>query len=84
MQLSAEDQRDLRDAAADAWEKSGGKYLRSATLFKRDPRVVKFDALTIVTLLMYAFKLWQWWNKYKISEPSNVAVYGEPIFGGAK
>jgi hypothetical protein len=87
MQLSADDQRDLRDAAADAWKQSGGKYLRSATLFKRDPRVVKFDALTIITLLMYAYELWKWWNKYKISDPSDfrtnaIMLLGdEPKFG---
>jgi hypothetical protein len=84
MQLSAEDQRNLRDAAADAWVQSGGKYLRSATLFKRDPRIAKFDAITVITLLMYAYHLWKWWSRNKISKPSIVAVYGEPVFGGTQ
>ena len=84
MQLSADDQRDLRDAAIDAWKQSGGKYLRSATLFQRDPRIAKFDALTIITLLMYAYKLWKFWNRNKISEPPIIELSGEPSFGGAK
>ena len=84
MQLSPDDQRDLRDAASDAWTQSGGKYLRSATLFKRDPRVAKFDVLTVITLMMYAYKLWQWWRSNKVSEPSVVGMSGEPTFGGAE
>jgi len=84
MQLNADDQQSVRDAAADAWKQSGGKYLRSAKLFQRDPRIAKFDVLTVITLLMYAYKLWQWWNRNKISNPSSVAVYGEPLFGGTQ
>jgi hypothetical protein len=84
MQLSADDQRDLRDAARDAWKQSGGKYLRSAELFKKDPRIAKFDVLTVITLLMYAYKIWRWWNRNKISEPSIVACEGEPVFGGTQ
>ena len=84
MQLSADDQSNLRDAAADAWKQSGGKYLRSAALFKQDPRIAKFDALTVITLMMYAYKIWRWWNRNNISDPSIVACEGEPSFGGVQ
>ena len=86
MQLSADEKRDLRDAASDAWKKSGGKYLRSAMLFRNDSRVsqiAKLDPMTVIFLLQIAYKLWQFWNRNKISEPSVVATDGEPIFGGA-
>jgi hypothetical protein len=84
MQLSSDDQRNLRDAAADAWKQSGGRYLRSAAIFRSDSRVAKFDAMTVIFLLQIAFKLWQYWRRNNVSKPSIVAVYGEPIFGGAK
>ena len=83
-QLSADDQRDLRDAASDAWIWASGRYLIAARLFKQDPRVAKFDALTVITLLMYAYKLWKWWNANKVREPDLVPMGGEPIFGGAE
>jgi hypothetical protein len=81
--FSDDDQRDLRDAASYAWRQSGGKYLRSAAIFRSDSRVVKFDPMTVIFLLQIAFKLWQYWRKNKISEPSVVSSEGEPIFGGA-
>ena len=84
MQLSAEDQRNLRDAAADAWVQSGGKYLRSAAIFRQDPRVAKFDAMTIITLLMYAYKIWRWWKSHKVSDPPITELSGEPVFGGVQ
>lgn len=87
MQLSAEDQRDLRDAAADAWEDSGGKYLRSALLFRTDSRVnqiAKLDPMTIIVLLQIAYNFWKIWRANKISNPSVVVVAGEPVFGGAE
>jgi hypothetical protein len=81
--LSADDQRNLRDAASYAWRQSGGKYLRSAAIFRSDSRVVKFDPMTVIFLLQIAFKLWQYWRKNNVSEPSVVSSEGEPIFGGA-
>ena len=93
MQLSADDQRDLRDAASDAWKQSGGKYLRSAKLFRNDSRVTriaKLDPMTIIFLLQMAYKLWQWWRANKISDPKDfrtnaiMLVGNEPRFGGAK
>ena len=84
MQLSTDDQRNIRDAAIDAWKQSGGKYLRSAALFQQDPRIAKFDALAIITLLMYAYKLWRWWRAHKVSDPPIIELSGEPSFGGAK
>ena len=83
-QLSADDQRDLRDAASDAWTQSGGKYLRAAAIFKQDSRIAKFDALTVITLMMYAYKIWQWWRAHKVSEPPIIELSGEPAFGGAE
>ena len=93
MQLSADDQRDLRDAASDAWKQSGGKYLRSAMLFRNDSRVTriaKLDPMTIIFFLQAAYKLWQWWRANKISDPKDFRTFAimllgdEPRFGGAK
>tara|TARA_R110000868_G_scaffold84519_2_gene238205 strand:- start:3748 stop:4002 length:255 start_codon:yes stop_codon:yes gene_type:complete len=84
MHLSADDQRNLRDAAARAWIGANGRYLLAARLFKKDPRVAKFDAVTIITLMMYAYQLWKWWNANKVSEPDLVPMGGEPSFGGAQ
>ena len=86
-QLSADDQRDLRDAASDAWKQSGGKYLRSALLFRQDNRVkqiAKLDPATIFLLLQIAYKIWQWWKANKVSDPSLVASAGEPTFGASE
>lgn len=93
MQLSPDDQRNLRDAAADAWEDSGGKYLRSALLFRTDSRVkqiAKLDPMTIVFLLQMAYKLWRWWRANKISDPKDfrtnaiMLLGNEPRFVGAE
>lgn len=93
MQLSADDQRDLRDAASDAWKQSGGKYLRSALLFRNDSRVkqiAKLDPMTIIFLLQMAYKLWRWWRANKISDPKDfrthsiVLMGGEPKFGATE
>jgi hypothetical protein len=93
MQLSADDQRNLRDAASDAWKQSGGKYLCSAMLFRNDSRVTqiaKLDPMTIIFLLQMAYKLWQWWRANKISDPSDfltnaiMLLGNEPRFGGSE
>ena len=93
MQLSADDQRNLRDAASDAWKQSGGKYLRSAMLFRNDSRVTqiaKLDPRTIIFLLQIAYKLWQWWRANKISDPKDLRTNAimllgdEPRFVGAE
>ena len=93
MQLSADDQRDLRDAASDAWKQSGGLYLRSAMLFRNDSRVsriAKLDPMTIIFLLQMAYKLWRWWRANKISDPkdfrtNSIMLLGdEPRFVGAE
>ena len=91
-QLSADDQRDLRDAASDAWKQSSGLWrrLHAREIFKRDPRVAKFDAATIILLVQIAWKLWQFWRDNKISDPSDVLTNSimllgnEPRFGSAK
>ena len=74
MQLSADDQRNLRDAAADAWVQSSGLWrrLRARELFKKDSRVAKFDAATIILLVKIAWELWKFWHEAKISNPSDV------------
>lgn len=91
MQLSTEDQRELRDAAAYAWRQSGGRYLRSAAIFAADSRVktiAKVDPATIIFLLQIAYKLWRWWRANKISDPMDVRTHSiilhgdEPSFGG--
>ena len=87
MQLSEDDQRNLRDAASDAWKQSGGRYLRSAMLFRNDSRVkqiAKLDPMAIIFLLQIAYKIWKWWRANKIIDPSIVAMAGEPVFGGAQ
>jgi len=86
MQLSADDQQSVRDAAADAWEKSSGLWrrLHARELFKKDPRVAKFDAATIILLVRIAWELWQIWRNSKNSQPSMMLSQGEPVFGGAK
>ena len=86
MQLSADDQRDLRDAAADAWVQSSGLWrrLHARERFKKDPRVAKFDAATIFLLVQIAWKLWQIWQNSKNSEPSIMVSQGEPVFGGTQ
>ena len=87
MQLSPADQRELRDAAAYAWRQSGGRYLRSAAIFAADSRVktiAKLDPATIILIVQLAYKLWSYWRRNKVSEPSVVAVAGEPVFGGAE
>jgi hypothetical protein len=86
-QLSAEDQRELRDAASDAFTQTGDRLfpkLRARMLFEKDPRVqriAKLDPATIFLLLQIAIKLWQWWRDRKVSDPSVVASAGEPTFG---
>jgi len=74
MQLSADDQRNLRDAAADAWKQSSGLWrrLHARELFKKDPRVAKFDVATVILLVRIAWKLWEFWRETKISNPSDV------------
>lgn len=87
MQLSPDDQRELRDAASYAWRQSGGRYLRSATIFAADSRVktiAKLDPVTIIWIVQLGYKLWSYWRRNKVSEPSVVAVEGEPVFGGAE
>lgn len=92
MQLSAEDQRDLRDAASDAWTQSSGLWrrLHAREIFKRDPRVAKFDAATIIFLVQIAWQLWQFWRDNKISDPkdfrtNSIMLLGnEPRFVGAE
>ena len=86
MQLSSDDQRDLRDAAADAWMQSPEllRRLHARELFKKDPRVAKFDAATIILLVRIAWELWQIWRNSKNSQPSMMLSQGEPSFGGAK
>jgi hypothetical protein len=87
-QLSADDERDLRDAASDAWKQPSGRFfphLRARMLFQSDPRVqriAKLDPATIALFLQVAVMLWQWWRDNKISEPSVVAMSGEPCFAG--
>ena len=86
-QLSADDQRDLRDAASDAFKVTEGRLfpkLRASILFKQDSRVqriAKLDPATIFLLLQIAIKLWQWWRDNKVSDPSVVASAGQPTFG---
>ena len=92
MQFSAEDQRDLRDAASDAWKQSSGLWrrLHAREIFKRDPRVAKFDAATIILLVQIAWELWKFWRDNKISDPKDFRTYAimllgdEPRFGGAE
>jgi hypothetical protein len=89
-QLSADDQRDLRDAASDAWKQTSDRlfpHLRAGILFQRDKRVqriAKLDPATIFLLLQIAIKLWQWWRDRKVSDPSVVASAGEPTFGAVE
>jgi hypothetical protein len=86
-QLSADDQRELRDAASDAFTQTSDRLfpkLRARMLFQSDPRVqriAKLDPATIFLLLQIAYKLWQWWRDNKVSDPSVVASAGEPTFG---
>ena len=86
-QLSADDQRDLRDAASDALKQTNDRLfpkLRASILFRQDPRVqriAKLDPATIFLLLQIAVKLWQYWRANKISDPSVVASVAEPSFG---
>ena len=87
MQLSAEDERDLRDSASDAWKQTNDRVfpkLRARMLFQQDSRVqriAKLDPATILLFLQIAYKLWQWWRDNKVSDPSVVASAGEPTFG---
>ena len=90
MQLSADDQRDLRDAASDAWKQTQDRLLpklRASILFRQDPRVqriAKLDPATIFLFLQIAYKLWQIWRDRKVSHPSVVASAGEPTFGAVE
>jgi hypothetical protein len=82
--LSADDQRDLRDAASDAIKSSFGLVFLAKRRFERDPRVTRiagFDPATIFLFIQIAVQLWQWWRERKISDPSVVAMGGEPTFG---
>ena len=86
-QLSDEDQRDLRDAASDAWKQSWGLPFVAYFRFKRDSRVERiagFDPATILIFLQIAMALWKFWRERKISDPSVVASAGEPTFGAVE
>ena len=48
------------------------------TLFRGSNRLVGIDPATILMLIELAIKLWQWWSSHKVSEPSVVAMTGEP------
>ena len=78
MQLSADDQRDLRDAASDAFKATEGRLfpkLRASILFEQDSRVqriAKLDPATISILLQIAIAIWKFWRESKISNPSDV------------
>jgi len=89
-QLSADDQRELRDAASDAWKQTGYRLfpkLRARILFQQDSRVqriAKLDPATIALFLQIAVMLWKWWRDRKVSDPSIVASAGEPTFGASE
>jgi hypothetical protein len=90
MQLSADDQRDLRDAASDAFTQTSDRLfpkLRARMLFQSDPRVQRIangNPATILFFLQIAYKLWQWWRDNRVSDPSVVASAGEPTFGAVE
>ena len=89
-QLSADDQRDLRDAASHAWKQTNDRLLpklRAKMLFQQDARVqriAKLDPATIALFLQIAVMLWKWWRDRKVSDPSVVASAGEPTFGAVE
>jgi len=85
-QLSDEDQRDLRDAASDAFTQTSDRVfptLRAKILFKKDTRVQRIangNAATILFFLQIAIALWKFWRDNKVNKPG-IAMSGEPIFG---
>jgi hypothetical protein len=82
-QLSAEEERDLRDAASDAIKQSFGLIFLAKRRFERDPKVTRIaglDPATIFLFIQIAVQLWQYWRSNKIKEPGGIAMSGEPIF----
>jgi hypothetical protein len=79
--LSAEDESIYRDAAAEAWRRSGGSLFHARRLLKKDPRIVGLDPATILMILQIAWKLWQLWKERKVTEPESVRRADEPCFG---
>ena len=89
-QLSADDQRDLRDAASDAFTQTSDRLfpkLRAKMLFQQDSRVQRIangNPATIFLFLQIAYMLWKFWRDRKVSAPSVVASAGEPTFGAVE
>ena len=79
--LSAEDEHIYRQAAADAYRKSGGTFVIARRLMKKDPRIAGLDPATILFILQVAYKLWQLWKSRKVTEPESVRREDEPCFG---
>ena len=86
MQLSAEQAKDLDDAAADAWNRSAEPFrcVKARQLFKKDPRVVGFDAATIILLVRIGWEIWKWWKANGISNTPYVTLANAPSFRGAE
>ena len=89
-QLSADDERDLRDAASDAFKKTCDRLfpnVRAKILFEQDARVQRIangNAATILFFLQIAIALWNLWRDRKVSDPSVVASAGDPTFGAVE
>ncbi len=89
MQLSPQQRDDLDEAAADAWNQSSGTFrcVKAREIFKRDPRVVGFDAATIILLVRVAWKIWKWLKANNYTNTSEVprdllTEVFMPSFGG--
>ena len=89
--LSTQQAKDLDDAAADAWNQASGTFrcVKAREIFKRDPRVVGFDAATIILLVRVAWKIWKclkvnnYTNTSEVPRDLFTEVF-QPSFGGAQ
>ena len=77
--LSAQQAKDLDNAATDAWNQASGVFrcVKAREIFKKDPRVTGFDAATIILLVRVAWEIWKWLK-------ANKGFAGVPSFGGAE
>jgi hypothetical protein len=76
--LRRHQRRTARRIARNSWIKSKGDIDQCKSLFEQEALSLGIDPATIISLLIFAMKLWLWWQERKIESPGLSPIDGEP------